>query len=34
MKITSSLFEAFLKCATKGHFRSLGETGSGNEYAG
>jgi predicted RecB family nuclease len=34
MKITSQLFEAFLKCATKCHLRSLGETGSGNEYAG
>ena len=33
MKITSSLFDAFLKCATKCHLRSLGETGSGNEYA-
>jgi predicted RecB family nuclease len=33
MKITSHLFEAFLKCATKCHLRSLGETGSGNEYA-
>jgi predicted RecB family nuclease len=34
MKITSHLFEAFLKCATKCHLRSLGETSSGNEYAG
>ena len=33
MKITSPLFEAFLKCPTKGYLRSLGETGSGNEYA-
>jgi hypothetical protein len=33
MKITSHLFEAFLKCATKCHLRSLGVTGSGNEYA-
>jgi hypothetical protein len=33
MKITSQLFEAFLKCVTKCHLRSLGETGSGNEYA-
>jgi predicted RecB family nuclease len=33
MKITSSLFDAFLKCATKCHLRSLGEIGSGNEYA-
>ena len=34
MKIITQLFEAFLKCATKCHLRSLGETGSGNEYAG
>ena len=33
MKITSPLFDAFLKCATKCHLRSLGETGSGNQYA-
>ncbi|MCU0782449.1 MAG: hypothetical protein MUF81_00085 [Verrucomicrobia bacterium] len=33
MKITSPLFEAFLKCPSKCHLRSLGETGSGNEYA-
>src|ERR1035438_2974071 len=33
MRITSQLFDAFLKCPTKGHLRSLGETGSGNEYA-
>ncbi len=33
MRITSSLFEAFLKCPTKCYLRSLGETGSGNEYA-
>src|ERR1017187_9112424 len=33
MRITSQLFDAFLKCATKGHLRSLGEIGSGNEYA-
>ncbi|MCC6819104.1 MAG: hypothetical protein IT579_00085, partial [Verrucomicrobia subdivision 3 bacterium] len=33
MKITATLFEAFLKCATKCHLRSLGENGSGNEYA-
>jgi len=32
MKITSPLFDAFLKCATKCHLRSLGETGAGNEY--
>jgi hypothetical protein len=33
MRITSPLFDAFLKCATKGHLRSLGEISSGNEYA-
>ncbi|MGO8928130.1 MAG: TM0106 family RecB-like putative nuclease [Limisphaerales bacterium] len=33
MKITSPLFDAFLKCATKCHLRSLAEAGSGNEYA-
>ena len=33
MKITAPLFEVFLKCPTKCHLRSLGETGSGNEYA-
>ncbi len=33
MRITSPLFDAFLKCPTKGHLRSLGEIGSGNEYA-
>ena len=33
MRITSPLFDAFLKCATKCHLRSLGESGSGNEYA-
>ena len=33
MKITSPLFEAFLKCPTQCHLRSLGETGSGNAYA-
>jgi hypothetical protein len=33
MRITSQLFEAFLKCPTKCYLRSLGETGSGNEYA-
>ena len=33
MKITSHLIEAFFKCPTKCHLRSLGETGSGNEYA-
>src|ERR1017187_7508675 len=33
MRITSPIFDAFLKCATKCHLRSLGEMGSGNEYA-
>jgi hypothetical protein len=33
MRITPFIFDAFLKCATKGHLRSLGEVGSGNEYA-
>jgi CRISPR/Cas system-associated exonuclease Cas4 (RecB family) len=33
MKITSSLFEAFLKCPTKCYLRSLGEVGAGNTYA-
>jgi predicted RecB family nuclease len=33
MRITSQLFDAFLKCSTKCHLRSLGESGSGNEYA-
>src|ERR1019366_7372067 len=33
MRITPLIFDAFLKCATKGHLRSLGEIGSGNEYA-
>jgi hypothetical protein len=33
MRITSSLFDAFLKCSTKGYLRSLGQIGSGNEYA-
>ena len=33
VKITSALFEAFLKCPTKYRLRSLGETGAGNEYA-
>jgi predicted flap endonuclease-1-like 5' DNA nuclease len=33
MKITSALFETFLKCPTKCYLRSLGEAGSGNEYA-
>ena len=33
MNITPHLFEAFLKCPTKCHVRSLGETGPGNAYA-
>ena len=33
MRITSLLFDAILKCATKCHLRSLGEIGAGNEYA-
>jgi hypothetical protein len=33
MKLTSALFEAFLKCPTKCHLRSTGQTGSGNAYA-
>ena len=33
IKITTSLFEAALKCFTKCFLRSLGETGKGNTYA-
>ena len=33
IKITTSLFEAGLKCLTKCFLRSLGETGAGNAYA-
>jgi len=33
MKINPQLFEAFLKCPTKCHLRSVGEAGSGNAYA-
>ena len=33
MRITPLIFDAFLKCATKCHLRSLGEIGTGNEYA-
>ena len=33
MKITTSLFEAGLKCITKCFLRSLGEKGTGNTYA-
>src|SRR5690242_10743752 len=32
MKITPSLFEAFLKCPTKCWLRSQGESSTGNEY--
>ncbi len=32
MKITSSIFEAGIKCLTKCFFRSLGEAGAGNVY--
>jgi predicted RecB family nuclease len=33
MKITSNLFDAFLKCPTKCYLRSTGQTGAGNAYA-
>ncbi len=33
MKISSSLFEAFLKCPTKCWLRANDETSSGNDYA-
>src|SRR5258708_39976822 len=33
MKLTSPLFDAFLKCPTKCYLRSLGEVGTGNAYA-
>ena len=33
MKLTSALFEAYLKCPTKCYLRSSGQTGSGNAYA-
>jgi predicted RecB family nuclease len=33
MKITSDLFQAFLKCPTKCWLRAAGESGSGNAYA-
>jgi predicted RecB family nuclease len=33
MKLTSTLFEAFLKCPTKCYLRSTGQTGTGNAYA-
>jgi predicted RecB family nuclease len=33
MKLTSALFEAYLKCPTKCYLRSTGQTGVGNAYA-
>jgi hypothetical protein len=33
MKLTSHLFEAYLKCPTKRYLRSTGQAGSGNAYA-
>ena len=33
MKLTSALFEAYLKCPTKCYLRSTGQTGAGNAYA-
>ena len=33
MKLTSALFEAYLKCPTKCYLRSTGQTGSVNAYA-
>jgi len=33
MKISSDLFESFLKCPTKGWLRASGEAGLGNAYA-
>ena len=33
MKLTSGLFEAFLKCPTKCYLRSTGQAESGNAYA-
>jgi hypothetical protein len=33
MKISSDLFQAFLKCPTKCWFRAASESGSGNAYA-
>ena len=33
MKLTSGLFEAFLRCPTKCYLRSTGQTGVGNAYA-
>jgi len=33
MIITSTLFEAYIKCPTKCFLKSLGEAGTGNAYA-
>ena len=33
MKITSDLFDAFLKCPTKCYLRSTGQNGAGNAYS-
>jgi hypothetical protein len=33
MKLTSPLFEAFLKCPTKCYLHSTGQAGTGNAYA-
>jgi hypothetical protein len=33
MTITADVFEAFLKCPTKGYLRSRGEVGTGDAYA-
>ena len=33
MKLTSALFDAFLKCRTKCYLRWTGEVGTGNAYA-
>jgi predicted RecB family nuclease len=33
MNVTSTLFEAFLKCPTKCYLRSTGQAGAGNAYA-
>ena len=33
MKLTSHLFEAYLKCPRKCYLRSTGQAGSGNAYS-
>jgi hypothetical protein len=33
MKITSDLFQAYLKCPTKCWLRATGELGTGNSYS-